>query len=78
MRNQQIQKLALVLADLSDIGHINSTMSFVNLSGRNYVNVMVGDSNFMIQGDTVQVFTPPAEVSFSKFLNLLMSVTDGN
>jgi hypothetical protein len=53
-------------------------MSFVNLSGRNYVNVMVGDSNFMIQGDTVQVFAPPAEVSFSKFLNLLMSVTDGN
>jgi hypothetical protein len=78
MRNQQIQKLALVLADLSDIGHINSTMSFLNISGSNYVNVIVGDSNFMIQGDTVQVFAPPAEVSFSKFLNLLMSVTDGN
>lgn len=78
MRNQQIQTLALVLADLSDIGHVNSTMSFVNMSGRNYVNVMVGDNNFTIHGDRVKVFAPPTEVSFSKFLNVLMSVADGN
>ncbi|MGJ1360001.1 hypothetical protein ACR79K_25180 [Sphingobacterium siyangense] len=76
MRNQQIQKLALVLADLSDIGHINSTMSFINMSGRNYVNVMVGDNNFTIDGETVQIFAPPTKVSFSKFLQALMSVAD--
>ena len=75
MRNQQISTLALVLADLSDVGHINSTMSFVNVSGRNYVNVMVDNNNYTIDGDNVQVFAPPKQITFKRFLNGLMDIT---
>lgn len=78
MRNKQIQNLALVLADLSDISHVNSTMSFINMSGRNYVNVAVGDNNFIIEDETVKVVTPPIELSFTCFLKGLMSIADAN
>ncbi|WGQ15618.1 hypothetical protein [Sphingobacterium faecium] len=76
MRNKQIQNLALVLADLSDISHVNSTMSFINMSGRNYVNVAVGNNVFTIDGETVKIFAPPTEVSFACFLKGLMSIAD--
>jgi len=72
MNNHQIQTLALVLADLSTISHVNSTMSFVNMSGRNYVNVMIENNTYTIDNDVVQVFSPPKKIPFKKFLSHLM------
>lgn len=76
MRNQQIQTLALVLADLASISHVNSTMSFINMSGRNYVNVMIEDNTYTIDEDLVQVFEPPKQIPFKKFLSELMNVME--
>lgn len=84
MSNQQISTLALVLADLSDLGHVNSTLNFVNVSGKNYINVFIGDVLATIHGDEVQVFSEPKTINFNKFLSELINITsekevfDGN
>lgn len=76
MRNEQIAQLALVLSDLSDIGHINSSMNFVNVSGQNFVNVIMGENVFTISGSDVRIFNPPKILSLDEFLENLIRVAN--
>lgn len=76
MRNEQIAQLALVLSDLSDIGHINSSMNFVNVSGQNFVNVIIGENVFTISGSDVRIFNPPKILSLDEFLENLIRVAN--
>ena len=76
MSNKQISQLALVLSDLSDIGHINSSMNFINMSGTNYINVLVAGNTFTMLGDKVHVYSPPKEISFDKFISKIVGLTE--
>lgn len=76
MTNNQIAQLALVLSDLSDVGHINSCMSFINLSGQTYVNVIMGDNVFTVRGQKVSVFNPPKELTIDDFLRVLIKMVE--